>query len=91
MTTITNNENLRQYKNIFSLIVEQILACASSTNFFREVKNKFPSFNQIAWPCLELLNVLIWIGRSTLRLNFKKFPKTLYSYGLCKVDINYYF
>ena len=48
MTTITNNENLRQYKNIFSLIVEQILACASSTNFFREVKNKFQSFNQIA-------------------------------------------
>ena len=91
MTTITNNENLRQYKNIFSLIVEQILGCASSTNLFREVKNKFPNFNQIAWPCLELLNFLIWIGRSNLRLNFKKFPKTLYLYGLCKVDMNYYF
>ena len=32
MTTITNAEQLRQYKSRFPVIVEQILAFASSTN-----------------------------------------------------------
>ena len=32
MTTTTNAENLRQYKSKFSLIVEQILVFALSTN-----------------------------------------------------------
>ena len=44
MTTTANVENLRQYKSRFSLIVNQIMAFASNTNFVREVKNlKFPT------------------------------------------------
>ena len=38
LATTTNAENLRQYESRFSLIVEQILAFASSTNMVREVK-----------------------------------------------------
>ena len=38
LATTTNAENLRQYESRFSLIVEQILAFASSTNLVREVK-----------------------------------------------------
>ena len=44
MTTITNAKNLGQYKSRFSLIVEQILGFASSTNLVREVKNASPNF-----------------------------------------------
>lgn len=44
MTTITNAKNLGQYKSRFSLIVQQILAFASSTNLVREVKNASPNF-----------------------------------------------
>ena len=47
MITTTNAENL-QYKRRFSLIVEQILAFASSTNLVREVKNLSPNFKRIA-------------------------------------------
>ena len=43
MATPTNAENLRQYKSRFSLIVEQILAFPSNTNFFRIVKNLSPN------------------------------------------------
>ena len=43
--TKTNAENLRQYKHIFSLILEQILA--SSTNLVSEVKNLSPNFKRI--------------------------------------------
>ena len=39
MKTITNSENLQQYKSRFSFIVEQILAFALSTNLNEEVKN----------------------------------------------------
>ena len=48
MTETTNAENLRQYKIIFSLIVEQILSFASSANMVNEVKNLPPNFKQIA-------------------------------------------
>ena len=48
MTTTTNAENLRQYKSRFSLIVEQILAFASSTNLITEVKSFSPNFKRIA-------------------------------------------
>ena len=48
MTTSANAENLRQYKSRFSLIVEQILAFASSTRLVREVKNLFPNLKRIA-------------------------------------------
>ena len=46
MTTITNAEHLRQHKSRLSLIVEQILAFASSTNLVGEVKNVFRN-----WMC----------------------------------------
>ena len=48
MITTTIVENLRQNKIRFSLIVEQILAFASSPNMFREVNNLSPDFKQIA-------------------------------------------
>ena len=48
MTTTTNTENLQQCKSRMSLIVEQILTFASSTNLVREVKNLPPSFKRIA-------------------------------------------
>ena len=37
MTAANNAENLRQYKSIFSLIIEQILAFASSPNRKKDV------------------------------------------------------
>ena len=48
MTTTTNAENLGQYKSRFSLIVEQILVFASSTNLVRKVKNLSSNFKRIA-------------------------------------------
>ena len=48
MTTTTNAENLRQYKNRFSLIVEQMLDFISSTSLVREVKNLSTNFKRIA-------------------------------------------
>ena len=39
MTTKANGENLRQNKSRFSLIIEQILAFASTINRGREVEN----------------------------------------------------
>ena len=48
MTAPTNAENLGQCKIRFSLIVEQMLAFASSPNMDREVKNLYPTFKQIA-------------------------------------------
>ena len=44
MTTTTNSENLRQYENRFSFIVEQTLAFSSSTNLVEKVKNLPPNF-----------------------------------------------
>ena len=44
MTRTTNAENLRQYKSIFSRIVEQILAFASRE--VREVKELSPNFKK---------------------------------------------
>ena len=41
MATTTNAENLRQNKSKLSLIVEQILGFALSTNLVREVKRIF--------------------------------------------------
>ena len=48
MTTTTNDENFRQYKSRFSLIVEQIIAFASSNSLVKEVKNLSPNFKRIA-------------------------------------------
>ena len=91
MIVITNTENLRQCKVRFSLIVEQILAFAASTNLIREVKNNSPNFKQITWRCFELLNVLIGIERTILSLNFKQFRQTLHSDSLVVVNITCYF
>ena len=54
MRAITNTK-LLQYKRKISLIARQILACTSSTNLLREVKNLSP----------EILRQ-IWIGRFIL-------------------------
>ena len=48
MTTATNTETLRQNKSRFSLIVEQIMAFALSTNLVREVNNSSPNFKRTA-------------------------------------------
>lgn len=41
-----NKYQKRQYKGIFSLIVEKTLTFASSTNLVRKVKNMFPNFKK---------------------------------------------
>ena len=51
MTTTTNTENLRQYKQYktrFSLTVEQMLIFTSSMYLVREVENLSPNFKRIA-------------------------------------------
>ena len=48
MTTATNAKKLQQYKTRFSLIIEQMLICASSTNLVWEVKNLPQNVKQIA-------------------------------------------
>ena len=48
MTTATNAANLRQYKIKFSLIAEEILPFASSTNLITEIENLSPNFKQLA-------------------------------------------
>ena len=54
MTAATNAENLRQLKSRFSLIVEQVLAFSSRTNFVRKVKNLTPNFKRITLRCFKL-------------------------------------
>ena len=44
---LTNGENVRQYK-FRSLIVEQILAFATNTNFVKGFKNFSPNFQRLA-------------------------------------------
>ena len=48
MTMTTTAENLRQLKIRFYLILEPILAFASSPNMVREVKDLSPKLKQIA-------------------------------------------
>ena len=48
MTAITITKNISHYKSRFSLIVEQILAFASSIDLATEIKNKFPNFEQVS-------------------------------------------
>ena len=90
MTAIANTNNLRLYTIRISLILEQILAFASSSNLVREDKNKSPNFKQISRRCFELLNVLIQIDRPILSLNFSQFHLVIYSGNLCIVDITSY-
>ena len=66
MTARTNAENLRLYKIRFPLILEQILAFASSPNMVREVKNLSPNFKKIAWRCSTILNILIHVAIAKL-------------------------
>ena len=54
MTTITNAEQLRQYKSRFPVIVEQILAFASSTNLVREVKSMSTNVKRLVRRCFTL-------------------------------------
>ena len=62
-----------------SLIVEQILAFASSPKIFGEVKNPSLNFRQIAWRCFTLTSILIWLVKYILQLNSKQFHQKLYS------------
>ena len=48
MKATRNAKNLRQYKSKFSLVVEEILTFALSTNLVREAKNFSPDFKRIA-------------------------------------------
>ena len=48
MTKTRNAENLRQNKSRLSLVVEEIMAFASSTNLVGEIKNLAPNFKRIA-------------------------------------------
>ena len=88
MRTITDAENLRQYKSTFSSTVEQILGFVSSTNRVREMKNVPSTFKRIT---CTFLKILIWIDRSILWLNLNQFYLTLSSYSLRVVDITYLF
>ena len=91
MAATANAENLRQYKIRFFLFPGQILAFASFPNMIRKVKNQYPNFKSITGRCFALLNILIWIVRSILSLNYKKFNQKLYSNNLYIVDITCHF
>ena len=65
MTAITNAGNLEQCKSRFSLIVEQIVAFASSPKMVRELKNL--QINCVTMFCV--IKVLIRIVSSILQLN----------------------
>ena len=54
MATTTNAENLRQNKSKLSLIVEQILGFALSTNLVREVKLIF----QFQTNCITIFYII---------------------------------
>ena len=47
MKTTANVENLRQYKNRYSLIVEETLTFLSGSNLVKEVKNSSSTFKRI--------------------------------------------
>ena len=64
MRTITNTENLGKYRSRCFLILEQILAFASSTYFVREVKDVSLNFKSIALQGFMLQKIFIQIGRS---------------------------
>ena len=78
MTATANAENLRQYKISFSLILEQILAFASSPNMFREIQNLSPHFQTNCVMMFYVIEFLVWIVASILSLNSKQFHKKLY-------------
>ena len=87
MTATLTGENLGQFKNNFSLILEQILAFASRHNMVREVKDLSPDFKQIACRYFKQMNILIWIVRFIFSLTSKQFYQKLYSDSLYIVDI----
>ena len=85
-TATTTAENLWHFRNRFSLILEQILAFASSPDMGRQIKYLPPNFKQVARQYFKLLNILIWIVRSIFSLNSKQFHQKLYSNSLDIVD-----
>ena len=78
MTATTCAEKLRQNEIRFFLIVEQILALASSLNIISELKNLSPNFKQFTLR-FTYLNIPIWIIRSILSLNSKQCHQKLHS------------
>ena len=50
-----------------------MLDFTSCPNMVRAVKNLSPNFKQIAQQCFTLLNILIWLVRSTLSIKSKQF------------------
>ena len=88
MAATTNTENLKQQKNIFSLVEEQILAFAWSTNMVKNVKICLQISNKLCDDVLHYwIYILIWIVWSILLINSKQFPQNLYSNSLYIVDI----
>ena len=79
MTATTCADNLPQNEIRFFLLVEQILAVASSLNMISELKNLSPNFKQFTLRCFTLLNIPIWIIRSILSLNPKQCHQKLQS------------
>ena len=55
MTVTKNAENFRQYKIRFSLIVEQILIFASSSNMVTDVEK---SFSKLQTNCVTMFHVI---------------------------------
>ena len=54
MTAISNVEKLCQYRGLFSLIEQHLLAFASIPDIVKEAKNMFPNFKQIMKRCFKL-------------------------------------
>ena len=81
-TATTKNLQIR-----FSLILEQVLAFASSLNMVIAVKDLSPNFEQIAWLYFNLLSILIWIVWSIFSLNSRQFQQKLCSNSLHIVEL----
>ena len=91
MTVITNAEDLGQYENRLSLIVEVILVFYQRPNKVRELKNLSPNFKQLCVRCFRLFNILIQIIRTILLANSKQFHQKLYANSFFIVDTTFNF
>ena len=74
-------------QNWIFFIVEQILAFALCPTSSEKCKICFQISNKLGDNVFTQLNVLIWIARSILSLNSKRFHEKLYSKSLYIVDI----
>ena len=86
MTRTANAENLRQYENRFSLIVDQVIKFDSSPNMVRVVKNLTSNFKQITRFTFCVIIILIRI--ITLHVLIRKFKGQTFLFELTNVRIN---